>query len=238
MNLESLLISRDATLQEVLHSTLEKMSVNVEVCEGTENCCKLLGNHKFDAVIVDCDDLEGGLEILNGLRKTHSNSSSVVFAVLNGKTTTQEAFKVGANFVLQKPLTPLHAARCFNTAMSFMMRERRRYFRHPVEIQVRMELAQGSEVSATTTNLSEGGMAIHVLDKLPREAVVKLQFTLPGSSTLLELKGVIAWADEMGRAGVRFVEVPQSTQYQLDEFLTDRLAAEVPPNLQGYLALH
>lgn len=227
MNLESLLISRDAALLGVLRPTLEKMSVSVEVCSGTQTGADLLGKRKFDAVIVDCDDLSGGVDLLKGLRGTQSNASSVAFAVLNGKTTTQEAFQIGANFVLQKPLTPLHASRCFNAAMSVMVRERRRYFRHPVEMPVRVGLAQDAEISAATTNLSEGGMAIRFTGKLAKDAECTLRFTLPGSHTSLELPGKIAWVGE-GHAGIKFVEVPQSSQYQLDQWLTERLRDETP----------
>jgi len=217
----------------VLRPTLEKMSVSVEVCSGTQTGEDLLGKRKFDAVIVDCDDLCGGVDLLKGLRRTQSNASSVAFAVLNGKTTTQEAFQIGANFVLQKPLTPLNASRCFHAAMSFMMRERRRYFRHPVEMPVRVGLAPDAEISAAATNLSEGGMAIRFTGKLAKDAECKLQFTLPGSHTSLELPGKVAWVDE-GRAGIKFVEVPQSSQYQLDLWLTERMRDETPDRPQRY----
>jgi CheY-like chemotaxis protein len=235
MNLESLLISRDAALLGVLRPTLEKLSVNVEVCAGSETGSEMLGKRKFDAVIVDCDDMQGGIGILTDLRKTHSNASSVAFAVLNGNTTTQEAFRLGANFVLQKPLTPLNATRCFNAALNFMLRERRRYFRHPVEMPVRINIPEGGELNATATDLSEGGMAIQIAGRLPRDVVANLQFTLPGSHTSLELRGNIAWANSSGKAGIRFVEVPQSSQYQLEKWLTDRIQAELPIHLQPHL---
>ncbi|HUM06826.1 MAG TPA: PilZ domain-containing protein [Terriglobales bacterium] len=237
MTLESLLISRDASLLGVLRPTLEKMSVNVEVCSGIQTGTEMLGKHKFDAVIVDCDDLQGGVELLKTLRKTQSNASSVTFAVLNGATTTQEAFQFGANFVLQKPLTPLNATRCLNAALSFMVRERRRYFRHPVEMPVRISLPSGPEFSAAATNLSEGGMAIRFVGKLPKDTGVCLNFTLPDSNTSLEIRGNIAWADGTGNAGIKFMEVPQSSQYQLEKWLTDRLQDEMPNNLQGYVTL-
>ena len=235
MDLDSLLISRDAALLGVLRPTLENLSVRVEVCSGIQTGNDLLNRRKFDAVIVDCDDLQGGVELLNGLRKTHSNATSVSFAVVNGKTSTRDAFQLGANFVLQKPLTPVNASRCFNAAISFMVRERRRYFRHPVDIPVKISLKEGLDLSATTSNLSEGGMAVRLTAKLQKSTEVKLQFALPGTAGSLELKAMIAWADE-GHAGIKFVDVPQSSQYQLDKWLTDRLQKEVSPNLQGYLS--
>ena len=237
MNLDSLLISRDAALLGVLRPVLERISVNVQVCPGSLPGNDMMTKRKFDAVIVDCDDLQNGFALLRPLRQTESNAKSVAFAVVNGKTTTQEAFHSGANFVLQKPLTTLHASRCFNAALNFMVRERRRYFRHPVEIPLRISLPNNQELTATTTNVSEGGMAVRVLGKLSKDAQAQLRFTLPGANISLELKGEVAWADGTGHAGVRFVEVPQSSQYQLDKWLTDRLREDMPERLQGYAAL-
>jgi DNA-binding response OmpR family regulator len=237
MKLESLLISRDAALLGVLRPTLDKISVRIEVCPESQSGIGLLTKRKFDAVIIDCDDLQGGSAVLRDLRKTPSNSKSVAFAVLNGKTTTQEAFQCGANFVLQKPLSTLHATRCFNAALNFMVRERRRYFRYPVEIPVHLKVPQGPELTATSTNLSEGGMAMRIGGQLLKDTVAALRFTLPASNTALELKGQIAWSDGRGRTGIRFVEVPQSSQYQLDKWLTDRLQSEMPQHLLTHLSL-
>jgi CheY-like chemotaxis protein len=237
MNLESLLISQDSNLLGVLRPTLEKIAVDIEVCPGSHLRSDLLRKRKFDAVIIDCDDLTNGVDLLKSLRQTESNAKSVAFAVVNGKTTTQDAFRYGANFVLQKPLTPLHAARCFNAALNFMVRERCRYFRHPVEIPLRICLPQNREMTATSTNLSEGGMAIRILGKLPKDSAVHVRFALPATNTSLELKGQVAWADGTGHAGIRFVDVPQSSHYQLEKWLTERLQEEMPQRLQGYVAL-
>jgi len=228
MTLESLLISHDPALLGVLRPTLEKIAVQVEVCPESQPGYDLLVKRKFDAVIVDCDDLEGGPDVLKDLRQTESNAKAVTFAVVNAKTTAQEAFRLGANFVLQKPLTPLHAARCFNAALNFMVREHRRYFRHSVEMPVRIRIHKSQEIAATSTNLSEGGIAIRTAVRLPNDAMTELRFTLPESNTSLELKGQIVWTDGNGHAGIRFVDVPQSSQYQLDKWLTDHLPKEMP----------
>src|SRR5215472_15289757 len=120
MTLESLLLSQDPELVRVVRPTLEELSIDVEVCHDARAGSDILISNKFDAVIVDCDDLTGGLALLQGLRNTPSNKNSVAFAVLNGKrTNTQEAFRMGANFVLQKPIGSLNAARCFRAALSW-----------------------------------------------------------------------------------------------------------------------
>jgi CheY-like chemotaxis protein len=179
-------------------------------------------------VIVDCDDVKGGIEVLQQLRATPSNKSSIAFAVLNGKkTTTQQAFGMGVNFVLQKPVTGLNAARCFNAALNFMERERRRYYRQPVEMPVTVVL-QEKEWKAKSTNISEGGMAIVVAQALPLTGNPFLRFTLPEGKAPLEVESEMAWSDVKGHLGLRFVNLPQRTRELLEQWLNQQMEKCLP----------
>ena len=219
MPLESLLLSRDPEVIRVVQPALEKLSIEVEVCRGVNSGQEILRTEKFDAIIVDCDDLAGGLVVMEGLRKSVSNKNSVTFAIVNGSTTTQQAFKMGANFVLQKPISALNARRCFSAAVNFMMRERRRYFRHPVEMPAMLSFGEGQKMKVTVTNLSEGGMAIFFRGPLPKGGVSTVSFNLPGAASALEPKVQVAWMDESGHAGLRFFDVSKESRAQLDAWL-------------------
>jgi CheY-like chemotaxis protein len=228
MTLESLLLSQDPELVRVVRPTLEKLSIDVQVCHDARAGVEILIADKFDAVIVDCDDLTGGLALLQGLRNTPSNKNSVAFAVLNGKrTNTQDAFGMGANFVLQKPISSLNASRCFHAALNFMLKERRRYFRHPVKMDVNVVL-EDKAIHATSTNISEGGIALILREALPKGATPHLKFSLPDSTLRFEVEAEIAWADFKGLAGFRFQNVPQSTRSELEQWLDDRMEEEFP----------
>jgi c-di-GMP-binding flagellar brake protein YcgR len=113
--------------------------------------------------------------------------------------------------------------RCFSAAVGFMTRERRRYFRHPVEISATVVFGQGKELKTATSNISEGGMAIRCRGELPKGGIVKIVFTLPGSDISMEPKAEVAWADGAGRAGIRFTEMPDSSRQQLDHWLTEQM---------------
>jgi DNA-binding response OmpR family regulator len=228
MTLESLLLSGDADVVRVLRPTLEKLSIEVEICQEARKASEILISEKFDAVIVDCDDLQGGLEVLQCLRATPSNKNSVTFALLNGKkTTTQEAFGMGVNFVLQKPISTLNASRCFHAALNFMVRERRRYYRQPVKMLVRVVLGE-QEMKATSTNISEGGMALMMHQALPKSATPRVQFTLPETRVALDVETEVAWADIKGHVGLRFLNVPQSSQELLEKWLNDQMERQLP----------
>jgi CheY-like chemotaxis protein len=227
MTLDSLLLSQDPELVRVIRPTLEKLSIDVEICHEARAGADILISDKFDAVIVDCDDLNGGLAVLQGLRSTPSNKNSVAFAILNGhRTTTQEAFGMGANFVLQKPISALNASRCFHAALNFMIKERRRYFRQPVKMLVKV-VYEGKTLNATSTNVSEGGIALMLREALPKGASPHLQFSLPGGSQM-EVEAEVAWVDVKGLAGFRFQNVPKSSQERLEQWLDDQIEKEFP----------
>jgi DNA-binding response OmpR family regulator len=228
MTLESLLLSEDEDVVRVLQPTLEKLAIDVEICSEARTASEILLSEKFDAVIVDCDDLQGGREVLQGLRATASNKNSVAFAVLNGKKTTmQEAFGMGVNFVLQKPVSTVNALRCFYAALNFMERERRRYFRQPVKMLVRV-VVEEKEIRATSTNVSEGGIALLLHQALPTNATPRVQFTLPGASPALDVETDIAWTDTSGHAGLRFRNLPQVSQLLLENWLTGQMEKHFP----------
>ena len=210
-----------------MRPTLEKLAIEVEICQEARKATDILISEKFDAIIIDCDDFNGGLELLQGLRNTPSNKNSAVFAVLNGKkTNTQEAFSVGANFVLQKPISVLNASRCFNAALGFMTRERRRYFRQPVKMMVQIVLDE-TEVKATSTNVSEGGIAVLLRQALPKNATPRLTFVLPGTDTTITVESEVAWVDTKGSVGFRFRNVAERLQQVLEKWLDAQLPAEL-----------
>lgn len=222
------MLSQDPNLVRVVKPTLEKLSIDVELCKEARAATDLLISEKFDAVIVDCDDLVGGLEVLQGLRETPSNRNSVTFAILNGKkTTTQDAFTMGANFVLQKPISVLNASRCFNAAVNFMIKERRRYFRQPIAMAVKVVLGD-KQWKAESTNISEGGIALTMREALPKGETFQLKFTVAEVSLNMEVEAEVAWADMKGRVGLRFQNVPASSQQQLERWLDDRMEKEFP----------
>jgi len=228
MTLDSLLLSQDAELVRVIRPTLEKLSIDVEICHEARAGADMLISDKFDAIIVDCDDLKGGLAVLQGLRSTPSNKNSVAFAILNGKrTTTQEAFGMGANFVLQKPISALNASRCFHAALNFMVRERRRYFRQPMTTLVKI-IFDDKVVKATSTNISESGIALMLRGALPKGVVTRIQLSLPDTNLHLDVEAEVVWADIKGRAGLRFHNVEKSTQERLEKWLDERLEEEIP----------
>jgi DNA-binding NarL/FixJ family response regulator len=234
MALQALVLSRDTETVRVMRAALNDLSITCEASMLPERATELLAKRKFDAVVVDCDDVEGAPEVLRELRKSPSNKRAMAFAVVNGTTTVKDAFEMGANFVLDKPLTAERAMRSLRAAHGLMKREHRRYFRTRVEAEVQLITPGGQQLRGTITNLSEGGVALQMsevgtaLTALKTSVIVKLRFALPGRCRL-EAKGEVIRADSGRGVGLRFLHLEQKMQRELEQWLGQQMEQHKPP---------
>ena len=224
MPLHCLLLTRDDQVIRALRRVVDDLGVSLEVCTGADKAAEELEQRKFDAVLIDCDDVHNAITILCSVRLTPSNKTSTVFAIVNGITTPTSAIELGASLSLEKPINEERAKRAFHSLHGLMLQERRRYYRHEVDLAVTLRFEDKDkgtrrDVLATAVNLSEGGMALKVKSTLPCEfRVAQLKFILPGSHDWVEILGVIAWADEQGNVGIRFENIPYTLRDRLGKF--------------------
>jgi CheY-like chemotaxis protein len=221
MELQSLVLSEDTKTVKVLRRLLEELEISFEHCPQADMAMELLARRKFDGVFADCD-IEGSSQLLKAVRRSRTNQRSIVFAILTGNMSVRQAFELGANFVLYKPVSVERAKRSLRAAHGMMMRERRRHFRHPMDSRVYLNFDRVKDLQATILDLSSGGMAIKTMEPLVLRHEVHMRFALPGNSLFLEGDGQVAWVDSFGRAGLQFTILPPDSQSELDKWLLAR----------------
>src|SRR5438309_3529336 len=69
-------------------------------------------------------------------------------------------------------------------------------------------------------DLSEEGMAMQSQAPIEAHSIVPLHLSLGEPTAYLETTGYVAWADALGRAGVRFSELPDEARARLRDWLT------------------
>jgi GAF domain/PilZ domain len=116
-----------------------------------------------------------------------------------------------------------------------MFEERRHSVRHKVNGPVFASF--DGVTGGMILDLSEQGLSMQIpaaLDPDRRELPVHLRFDLPDSNAHLETTGYIAWADALGRAGVRFSDLPAEARKRLDEWLAvnDEAPSRKAPKLR------
>jgi hypothetical protein len=98
-----------------------------------------------------------------------------------------------------------------------MISERRSCVRHKVHGPVFASF--DGVTGGMILDLSEQGVSMQTVVPLEAERRVRVRLDLPDSDDHLETTGYIAWADALGRAGVRFSELPLEARQRLDEWL-------------------
>ncbi len=69
-------------------------------------------------------------------------------------------------------------------------------------------------------DLSEEGMAMQTMAPLEEHSSVPMHISLGEPAVYLETTGYVAWADALGRAGVRFTDLPEEARSRLRAWLT------------------
>ncbi len=222
MALQALLLSKDAEVHRTIRRVLDAANIDLDLSNNTEQARHILQRRKYDALLVDCDDLPTAPVVLRELRKGKSNKSCIAFALVNGKTTIQQAFEMGANFVLDKPLSIERTTRSVRAAQGLIMRERRRYHRHLVRASGAILVDHGAELPFTVTNISQGGVSIECSRQLDANGAARIRLELPGTKRPLDIKGEVAWSTPEGRAGIRFQVLSADARKELDAWLEKR----------------
>lgn len=222
---QALLLSRDADVLRLMRRLLDDTFVRAHVSYSPVQATAELKRHKFDSVIVDCEDLDRAGEFLYCLRRASSSRRAIAIALLGGSYSVPTAFRLGANFALGKPLFPEQAARCLRAARGLILRECHRYHRHPVHMPVSLRTASGDLLRAQGANFSENGMAMEVGGRVPTGSGVKVRFLLPDSAASVEANGEVAWQGREGMAGIRFLEMLEGSKLRYRRWLDQRLVA-------------
>jgi biotin operon repressor len=104
--------------------------------------------------------------------------------------------------------------------------QQQRYYRVTIETPVVIRDSEGEEITATTVNVSSGGIAIKSPVTLRHGATFEITFSLPTLSAPLESKAKLAWTSPGGLAGLSFVEIHPVFEKQLQQWLLHRAREE------------
>lgn len=219
---QSLLLSVDPETLRVMQNVLDSFGIGLEVCTDPQAAKELLAYRRFDAIIVDCDNMDGATDVLKNVSLGSANRHTIRFAILGGITSATAAFQMGANFVLDKPLSNERVSRSLRATQGLILIDSRRCLRHKVNIPVSLTLTRECTVEATVTNLSATGLALQCGYPLQVGSTLRASFQLPGTRVVVEAETEVAWADE-GHTGLYFRKVLQASKIYLEHWVSAKL---------------
>ena len=210
----------------MLTPVLAGFGLGVQCCGYPDALCRLT-EQKFDAVIVDYDDPHSAALVLQNAYQASAGHNTVTVALLGDKSKVRHVFGAGANFVLYKPISQQQAEASLRAATALMKRERRRSFRVPVQLPVKLRVENGPEMEGILLDLSEDGLDVLAAQPLCPSAIINAHFALP-DHTELDIRGEVAWANPNGESGVRYIDLPENLRQTLKAWVIANAAEFLP----------
>jgi DNA-binding response OmpR family regulator len=219
MSAYALLLSQDKEVQSILPRLLGGMRIDTEIVIDVLRAARLLRERKFEAIIIDCE-LNGADTVLKDINSYPSNRTAVLFAVVP-EVDARDGLPAGAKFMIVKPVVAEQARRVLYAATGLLIREYRLCFRCNLEVSIYLA-GESRELRAKTTNISIGGLAIRTLEEIRLAERFRLKFVLP-NAVGLRADAEVVWADTKGRAGLRFLELPEPAHRSLQTWLDSKM---------------
>jgi CheY-like chemotaxis protein len=224
MGLSSMVVSRDWQEVSVLECILGGLHIDCDVESRPERAQAKLAKSKVDALIVDCD-LSGTDEFLRNLQRDSQFPLSTPLVVMSGPRRRQDIDATGALFSFEKPISVEQAVRTLSAARNLILDGRLRYHRQAIDVPVSLLCGSHKKLQAELLNLSQGGIGVRVDRDLDVRQPIQLSFKLPGTRYTVKAQGEIAWTDQQGNAGIRFLDLPQRLQRSLQLWLAQQYFA-------------
>jgi ActR/RegA family two-component response regulator len=217
LELEFVLLSNDYATMNAVSGGLKKYGAKFNLVPTVKAARDCLARRKVDGVFVDMA-VGGALELIEAIRAGTSNRKGVIFGCILSTKESTAALNAGANFLLRKPLSVDSVALHLTIAKDLLVRERRRYFRHAVNLAVVLRGRDGEQL-ARMTNLSEEGMALRATKPLKYSSAVDFAFELAFGLNVTG-KGQVAWTNTEGMAGIMMETIHGKGREFLEAWLT------------------
>jgi hypothetical protein len=224
MTLSSMVVSRDWQEVSVLECILGGLHMDVAVEEEPQRALARLCKAKVDALIVDCD-LNGTNQFLRELQRDHRRANTVPLVIMGRPHSQNDLDETGALFAFEKPISVEQAVRTLSAARNLILDGRLRYHRAGLEVPVTLCGNRRARIEGQLVNISQGGLQIHTDDVVETIQPLRVSFELPGGNQTLKAHAEIAWQDQRGNLGIRFLKVAPRVQRNLRLWLAQQYFA-------------
>jgi hypothetical protein len=106
-------------------------------------------------------------------------------------------------------------------AVSFPARQARTHYRHELRTLTYVTLDEAN--GGIIRNLTNEGVAMQAVAPLRQHQRVRLRFELKFPRLRVETYGQVCWVSSSGQCGIRFVDLPARTGYQINEWIFSNL---------------
>lgn len=160
-----------------------------------------LQHEKFEACVLPLGDTAG--TIIERARASASNSRIIIFGLGGTAQHAMRYSKLCINAIFHEPLERSAAMKLVRSTQMLVLHEFRRYVRIPVMTEVGLLLSDGGRITATSQEISSGGMSLKGNRPPEQGSQVEVSFSLL-TLPRVWVRGQITWKKNNQSFGVRF----------------------------------
>jgi hypothetical protein len=193
----------------------------IETVPITREQADRLRREKFEACVLPLKETAGS--IIELARASASNSRIIIFGLGGTAQDAMRYSKLCINAIFHEPLERSAAMKLVRSTQMLVLHEFRRYVRIPVMTEVGIVLADGARMTATSQEISSGGMSLkgnHVPEPGNLLEVSFSLLTLPR----VWVRGQVTWKKPNKSFGVRFDSADERRQ-KLKEWIVKYIEA-------------
>jgi hypothetical protein len=174
----------------------------IESVSLTADAAERLKKEKFEACVIKLGP--EAQAVMESARTSASNSRIVLYAVGGSAQEAMQYSKYGINAIFHEPLERPAVLKLVRATQMLVFHELRRYVRIPVITEISVVLADGRKVTATSIEISSGGMSLRSAEDISIGQSGEISFallTLPR----IWVRCAVTWRNAPGKSfGIRF----------------------------------
>jgi PilZ domain. len=180
-----------------------------------------LRHEKFEACVLPLTKDAG--EIIGLARSSASNSRIIIYGLGGSAQDAMRYSKLCLNAVFHEPLERSAAIKLVRSTRMLVLHEFRRYVRIPVMTEVGILLPDGGRVTATSQEISSGGMSLKG-NLVPEQGkMVEVSFSLL-TLPRVWVRGQVSWKKSNKSFGIRF-DASDERRQRLKDWIVGYLEA-------------
>jgi hypothetical protein len=160
-----------------------------------------LQREKFEACVLSLGEAAGG--IIEMARGSASNNRIIIYGLGGSAQDAMRYSKLCLNAVFHEPLERSAAMKLVRSTRMLVLHEFRRYVRVPVMTEVGIALPDGGRMTATSQEISSGGMSLKSNHAPELESLVEVSFSLL-TLPRVWVRGNVTWKKPNKTFGIRF----------------------------------
>jgi PilZ domain len=172
----------------------------IETVLVSSSAAERLRQEKFEACVISLGS--GAEAVMDAARTSPSNSRIVLYGLGGNAQEAMRYSKFGINAMFQEPLERPATFKLVRATHMLVLHEFRRYARVPIMTEVTVVSPDKHRLTASSLEISSGGMSLKSAEDMPSGTNVEISFSLL-TLPRVTLRGVVTWRKTKS-FGVRF----------------------------------